>query len=247
MISVCLATYNGEKYIKEQLDSILPQLASDDEIVVSDDGSSDKTTEIIEQCNDKRIKILRHKQNERLRNKTVASLRYIAFNFENALNYAKGDYIFLSDQDDIWEPNKVSECCKQLQSHSLVLCNHSIIDKDGEIVNKQFYDKNPIDKVFLKNFVAFPFLGCCMAFRRSVLKYVLPMPKSCVCHDNWIGTSIIFNDDSTFIMEPLHRYRVHDNNNSLTNHKEKNHNSLYFKLKYRLQMLTTIIYRHFKQ
>lgn len=247
MISVCIATYNGERYIREQIDSILPQLSEEDEIVVSDDGSTDDTVEIIKQYNDPRIKILHNKRDERLKNKNVAPLRFIAFNFENALLNAQGDYIFLADQDDIWEPDKVSECCRLLEQYCLVLSNHSIIDKDGKIIKEQFYDKNPINSVFIKNFAAFPFLGCCMAFRRSVLKYALPMPKNCVCHDNWIGCSIIFNDSYTFIQKPLHRYRTHEGNCSPTNHKEKNRNSLFFKLKYRLEMLAGIIYRHYKQ
>ena len=94
MISVCIATYNGEKYIKEQLLSILPQLGKKDEVIISDDHSTDNTLDIVKGLNDNRIKIVMNN-----REKGYTS------NFENALSYAIGDYIFLSDQDDIWMSN----------------------------------------------------------------------------------------------------------------------------------------------
>lgn len=100
MISVCMATYNGEKYIKEQIDSILKQLGSDDELVISDDGSSDGTIDIILGYHDPRIHLYK------------GSFHSPAFNFENALKNATGDFIFLSDQDDIWYDNKVPEILK---------------------------------------------------------------------------------------------------------------------------------------
>ena len=103
MISVCIATYNGEKYIKEQLDSIIPQLGHEDEIVISDDGSSDSTLDIINSINDERIRI------------TVNQGKHgVNSNFNNALLHAKGDFIFLADQDDIWLSGKVAECLKAL-------------------------------------------------------------------------------------------------------------------------------------
>ena len=95
MISVCIATYNGEKYLREQLDSILPQLAESDEVIVSDDGSTDGTIDLITSLNDPRIKIVSNSGRK----------GYVG-NFENALKHTTGDYIFLSDQDDIWYPNK---------------------------------------------------------------------------------------------------------------------------------------------
>ena len=93
MISVCIATYNGEKYIKEELESILPQLADDDEVIISDDGSKDQTMSIIEGLNDNRIKIFTHQ-------KLPAKFRfdYTTHNFENALMHSKGDVIFFADQ-----------------------------------------------------------------------------------------------------------------------------------------------------
>ena len=92
MVSVCLASYNGEKFIKQQIDSILCQLGKHDEIIISDDSSTDRTVQIIKNYNDPRIKLIED-----------CKFQSPIFNLENALKQAKGDYIFLSDQDDFWE------------------------------------------------------------------------------------------------------------------------------------------------
>lgn len=89
MISVCMATYNGTKYIQEQINSILSQFGENDELVISDDGSKDDTCSIISSYQDSLIKLLFNKGKH----------GFIG-NFENALSQCKGDYIFLSDQDD---------------------------------------------------------------------------------------------------------------------------------------------------
>ena len=92
-----MATYNGAKYIKEQLDSIIPQLRDDDELIVSDDASKDETLKIVESYNDPRIKIF-HNENHG-----------VAHNFENAMRQASGDIIYFADQDDVWLPGKLDK------------------------------------------------------------------------------------------------------------------------------------------
>ncbi|HEY5589376.1 MAG TPA: glycosyltransferase, partial [Candidatus Paceibacterota bacterium] len=92
MISVCITTYNGEKHIQAQLDSILPQLCSTDEIIISDDGSTDRTIQIVEKYEDKRIKIYHHTKYNKF---CKFPFSKITKNMENALIHAKGDYIFL--------------------------------------------------------------------------------------------------------------------------------------------------------
>ena len=109
MISVCMATYNGEKYIELQLRSILPQLSEDDEVIVSDDASTDQTLDVVRRLNDNRIKIVHHETDHGYTR-----------NFENALKYAKGDYIFLSDQDDEWLPEKVQVTLQALPAVTLL-------------------------------------------------------------------------------------------------------------------------------
>ena len=90
MITVCIATYNGGKYISKQIDSILNQLSDSDEVIVSDDGSKDDTLDIITAFHDKRIEVFKND-----------GRHGVVPNFENALSKAKGDIIFFSDQDDI--------------------------------------------------------------------------------------------------------------------------------------------------
>src|SRR5674476_13034 len=110
MISVCLTTYNGEEYILEQIQSILCQIGNDDEVIISDDGSTDHTLKILNKQEDHRIKIY-HNNNS----------KGIISNIENALTYAKGDIIFLADQDDVWLPNKVRICSEALINNNLVI------------------------------------------------------------------------------------------------------------------------------
>ncbi|MFA6072445.1 MAG: glycosyltransferase [Janthinobacterium sp.] len=117
-ISVCIATFNGAKYIKAQLSSILNQLGKDDEVIVSDDSSSDHTIEIIRQFNDSRIKIYSD-------NKFQSPI----LNFEHAISKATGKYIFLSDQDDEWAPDKVATLLPLLEEKMLVASHFRFIDQ----------------------------------------------------------------------------------------------------------------------
>ena len=122
MITVCIATFNGEKYIREQLNSILFQLSLQDEVIVSDDGSTDNTISIIKSFNDNRIKIIDgvHRHSPTL-------------NFEKALKEAKGDYIFLADQDDVWKDDKVKICLKWLQHYDCIISDAEVTDENLNI------------------------------------------------------------------------------------------------------------------
>ena len=117
MISVCIATYNGERYIRQQIESIVCQLNVDDEIIVSDDGSTDNTVAILNNIGDKRIRII---EGPRKHSPTL--------NFEYALKVSKGDYIFLSDQDDVWKSNKVEVCIKWLQQYDCIVSDAEVTD-----------------------------------------------------------------------------------------------------------------------
>src|SRR5690349_4097162 len=96
MVSVCMAVKNGEAYVEEQVDSILCQLHPRDELIVSDDHSSDATLNIIRRFKDPRIKLF------------SSSRQGLIYNFEQALSRSSGDFIFLADQDDVWHPEKLS-------------------------------------------------------------------------------------------------------------------------------------------
>jgi glycosyltransferase involved in cell wall biosynthesis len=234
-----MATYNGEKYIKEQLDSILCQLREEDEIVVSDDGSTDKTIEIIESYHDRRIKIFHHIQDEKLKQMYKASYRLVTLNFENVITHSKGDYIYLSDQDDIWLPGRIDKVHSCLENYDMVMCNQRLINDKGDILINKYFDKNPYNKGILKNIINQWFIGCCMAFKRNALEYILPFPKALVVHDFWIGLMISHLGTFTYIDEPLHLYRVHSHNVSCI--KKKNTNPLLFRIYYRLQLLCNLI------
>ena len=107
MISICVLTYNGEKFVKQQLLSILQQLKDEDEVIISDDCSSDSTISIIKSLNDKRIRIFHHERIACGYKGTMKTCYLVGKNAENALQHARGEYIFLADQDDVWLRNKV--------------------------------------------------------------------------------------------------------------------------------------------
>ena len=243
MISVCMATYNGEQYIGEQIDSILSQLSESDELIISDDGSSDRTLEIIKSYKDFRIKLYEHKKNLELINvKKLQNFYYTTSNFENALKQARGEYIFLADQDDVWEIGKVNFMLEKLRNNDfdLVMCNFSIIDSNGKIIKTKFYESSPISKKRLLNILKSKYLGCCMAFSRKLLDKALPFPKKLLAHDYWLGC---LSSNFSFIDIPLHRYRRHNDNVSSSSGKSKN--SILVKLIFRIKFSIMLFLRFF--
>ena len=238
MISVCMATYNGERFIKEQLDSILPQLSQDDELIVSDDGSTDKTLEIIASYKDERIKVFHH---QKTGNKYYPTLKvcYSTRNFENALKQAKGDYIFLCDQDDIWEKNKVEESLKLLKNYDCVFHNFSEIDDAGNLINEKFYKKNPLTFNPLKDIVHLNIWGCCICFNREILNLSLPIPEKVPQHDIWIGLVCERNGTCFWNDEVLIRHRIYAGNTSFAG--KKSENSFLLKVRYRLNIFKSLL------
>ena len=186
MISVCMATYNGARFIKEQIDSILPQLSADDELIISDDGSTDGTLDIIASYGDERIKMFHHirEKSEYFPNMNVT---YASFNFENALKYSKGDYIFLSDQDDIWLRNKVAVCMEYLKKFDFIVHGKTYIDGYNHIlaIDDSKFEKIPNNWFFLAMHMTL--YGCCYAFSRKILDIALPFPDKVVGHDHWLS------------------------------------------------------------
>lgn len=239
MTSVCMATYNGEHFIKEQIDSILCQLSPDDELIISDDGSTDRTLEIIASYNDARIKVLHHRKNPALANvKHGRNFYYATENFENALEAAKGDYIFLSDQDDVWKKNKVGKCLAELKSYDCVVHNYSIIDENSILVKERNFSKSPIHKNILFNIADNHFRGCCMAFRSRYLKQILPIPEKVIGHDYWIGTLITYFGKTKYILEPLIESRWYSESVSA-----KKKTSFAYKFSFRFNLLIEILKR----
>lgn len=238
MISVCIATHNGERYIKEQLTSILCQLESEDEVIISDDGSTDKTIDIILSLNDNRISVYQYKQ--RLKFKHAHS--YVCRNFENALRHAKGDYIFLADQDDWWMPHKVQVCLENLKKYTLVVHQSEICDKNLTPYGRLMYK----DSFVFKNFLSLrrgKYYGCTLAFRKELLDYILPFPKKMILHDHWIGCMAELKGTVYYERTPLIKYRMHGDNTS----GGPSPNSKFFQIWYRGYMFYHLMLRTLKK
>ena len=204
MISVCIATYNGERFIREQIDSILRQLSSDDEIIVSDDGSTDNTISIINSIDDKRIRVI-----EGPRKQSPTS------NFECALKASKGDFIFMSDQDDVWKPNKVKICMKWLQRYDCVVSDAEVTDSSLNPLYSSLYAIMQVRQGRIYNTIwKNGYTGCCMAFRRNVLEASLPFPKDIPMHDIWIGNVAAYKYNVKFIPDTLIYFRRHEDTTS---------------------------------
>ena len=229
MISVCIATYNGEMFIREQIDSILRQLSSDDEIIVSDDGSTDDTISIINSIDDKRIRIIegpiKHSPTP---------------NFECAMKEAKGDYIFLADQDDVWKPNKVEVCIKWLQNYDCVVSDAEVTDSNLNPLYPSLYAIMQVRHGRIYNTIwKNGYTGCCMAFRRNVLKASLPFPKNIPMHDIWIGNVAAYKYNMKFIPDKLIMFRRH--NETISCNGKGSKYSIWQQMKFRWSIIKNIV------
>ena len=231
-ISVAVAAYNGGKYIREQMDSILRNLTSDDEVVVSDDGSTDGT-----------LTILKEYQNKKIPVKVIRGPgKGIKQNINNALENCLGKYIFLADQDDVWTDNKVDEVMKYLGKNGCMLVCHDaqVMNADlTEIKMTSFFSYRGSKPGFLNNLLKNRYMGCCMAFDKSLLPYALPIPDEIEMHDQWIG---VINDmrggNSVFIGDKLLLYRRHD-----TNVSDFSHGTVPEMISRRIRLLRAILKR----
>ena len=206
-VSVCMAVYNGEKYLKEQLDTILYQLSADDELLIVNDDSQDRSLAIVESLADTRIRIHTNERN-------LGVIR----SFEKALTMSTGDIIFLSDQDDVWFPTKVSRVQQEFERTgcAAVVADGIIIDGSGRQVHDSFFAFRNSGAGFLKNLYKNTYLGCAMAIHKRAKSWILPFPSSIPMHDEWIGLTCDFLDCVAFLQEPLFGYRRHGNNVSPT-------------------------------
>lgn len=221
MISICMATYDGSLYIAQQVQSILEQLDDEDELIISDDGSTDGTLEILKSCNDSRISLVYGQGKGLIRN------------FENALSFAKGDIIYLTDQDDIWLKDKIILCNEQLSDEnvSLVVTDCKVVDSTLNILSPSFFYLRQSGGGFFTNLIRNSYLGCCMAFKREVLERSLPFPEKIPMHDWWIGLNSALVGNVVFLEQPLLLYRRHGSNFSTT--AESSHYNIFEKITHR--------------
>ena len=229
MISVCIATYNGERYIRQQIESIVCQLNVDDEIIVSDDGSTDGTLDIVKGIGDKRIKIIEG-----------PGRKSPILNFECALKASKGDFIFLSDQDDVWKPDKVEICMKWLKTYHCVVSDAEVTDNRLKPLYPSLYAIMQVRQGRIYNTIwKNGYTGCCMAFRRNVLEASLPFPKDIPMHDIWIGNVAAYKYNVIFIPDRLIHFRRHENTISCNGKGSKF--TIWQQMKFRLNIIKNII------
>ncbi|WP_051295926.1 glycosyltransferase family 2 protein [Eisenibacter elegans] len=230
-VSVCMATYNGAKHIRQQLASILIQLQPQDEIIISDDSSTDDTLSIIADFKDERIRVF---PNNTFRNPI--------YNFEFALKQAQHEYLFLCDQDDYWYPHKLDTVTKLLSEHLLVVHDCEVVDISGKVLHSSFFDYIHLGQGgFFKNLLKNRYVGCCMAFRRDLLEQSLPFPKSIPMHDWWIGLIAAAKGRVYHCPDKLIRYIRHSETASNTGAKSQR--SMQQKVVIRYFLLKNIIIR----
>ncbi len=212
-ISIAMCTFNGDRYLEEQLDSFAFQTRLPDEIIICDDGSSDNTLSIIEKFSNKASFPVRIFTNKIRLGSTK--------NFEKAISYCKGDIIALSDQDDVWFSNKLG-CIENIFQTSpkigAVVSNGEVVNELLQPLNYRLWDSFGFDKynqnivragkaldVLLKRNVV---TGAAMAFKSDLRNIYLPIPSSWV-HDGWIALLISFFAELVITPEPLIKYRTH--------------------------------------
>lgn len=222
-----MAVKNGSKFILEQIQSILPQLTGEDELIVSDDHSTDNTIQIIEEIGDKRIRVLKNPQHGLIEN------------FENALNASHGTFIFLADQDDVWKSDKIERMKKFLHKYDLVVCDCEIVDEHLQASQDSFFQLNRSRSGLFRNLIHNSYMGCCMAFHRKILSKALPFPSGLRVHDGWIGLIGEMYFTKIFIPDKLVYHRKHRGNASST--AGKSALSTLNKISYRMKLVKGLI------
>ena len=200
-----MATFNGARFVERQVATILEQLEPGDELVVSDDGSTDETVALVRAFADPRIRILDG-------NAFHSPLR----NFEHAVRHAEGETIVLADQDDVWLPNKLPLVRELFAGENarpyLVVLDARIVDEDERVVYPSVQAKLHAGPGFVKNIWANRYLGCCMAFSRDLLDVALPFPAAVDMHDIWLGQLCERIGTTAFVPVTTMLYRRHDDN-----------------------------------
>ena len=204
-VSIALCTYNGERFLREQLDSILQQDYDNiSEVICVDDKSTDQTWTILNEYASKYpvFKVFKNEKNQ----------GFIK-NFERAITLCNSSLIALSDQDDIWYLNKISTLVNKIGDSLMVYSNNEYIDKDGKPMGIRFSDKRNIATITsclsftLYNVIS----GHTILFKKELLKYALPFASD-IHYDWWLGFCAAQHSDIQVINEPLVGYRQHISN-----------------------------------
>lgn len=217
MISIAMATYNGEKYLREQLDSIFAQTYQNFEFIVCDDCSTDSTVQILREYEkkDDRIKVFVNEENLGFKK-----------NFEKAIRLCSGDYIALSDQDDIWMENHLEVLLENIAGKSAAAGNAVMIDSAGAEKkyslsegDRYYAAGSNIDKLFTILCYRNPFSGAISMYSTGkCLNVALPIPDFVKYHDVWFSLVACCLDGLDYTFEPLVKHRVHEKNESGAHH-----------------------------
>ena len=212
-VSIALCTFNGEKYLKQQLDTIVNQTYNNLEIVICDDCSKDNTKKIIEEyiSHDDRIIFFQNKKN----------IGYNA-NFEQAIKHCSGEYIAISDQDDIWELNKIELLIDKILKEDCLLVHHySPVFENNILDNLTSKDMSPIEGSNLQNLIFVPSIsGHNMLFNKALKEYIFPFPHG-IIYDWWLSAKALHHGKISFLKRPLAFHRMHQNNVTLCEKKSK--------------------------
>lgn len=229
-VSVVMATYNGKHYIARQVESILSQLTEKDELVISDDGSTDGTWEYLQELcrRDARVRVLE------------GPGCGVVMNFERALSACKGRWIFLADQDDVWYPDKRERVLAHAEKTGAVLVMHDarVTDEHGNRLHESFFNLRGCRTGLVHNLIKNSYIGCCIAFSRQLLPYILPFPDTIPMHDQWIGLQAERHGGVSLLTAPLMEYCRHEGNATAMTH-----GSLGQMLRSRVGMVTALLKR----
>lgn len=216
-ISIAMCTYNGEKYLQEQLDSLAKQSRLPDELVICDDCSSDKTMEILQNFVENSPFPVRLEQNEK-------NLGYIR-NFEKCSQLCTGDIIFFCDQDDVWLPEKIERFMEFFENEpnvGMVISDVQMMDAHSKLLKSRYsYSIYPIAKLekmirrdaayFLCKISCSSWPGMAIAYRKSVGEILFPYPFV-LAHDSWVLQTMCAVSQARIIPEPMVLYRIHEKN-----------------------------------
>ena len=224
-VDILVATYNGEKYIKEQIESILNQTYQNIQIIISDDCSKDRTREILKEYEkNEKIKVFYQEKN----------LGYVK-NFEFLLNKVENELYMLCDQDDVWKKEKVEKTVEKLQKENLdlVFGDLEVVDENLNTIKKSYNDYMHLSRKIEKHLSSYKLqyiyncmTGCTILSKKEFLPQVLPFPTNSkyMIHDYWLGLIIALNGKVGYLKEPYILYRQHGNNQvgiSKASHKFK--------------------------
>ena len=200
LVSVAMCTYNGEKYLKEQLDSIINQTYKNIEIIITDDCSSDNTTDII----------IAYMQKFNIRYYINEENLGFKKNFEKAISLCNGQFIALADQDDIWKNDKIEVLIKEIKDNQLVYSDAIILsepkkEKESFLIQpKKNLIKGSIPEAFIFNNCV---SGNTLLFKQELVKHILPIPNDILFHDSWIAFVASLYGTITYTQESYTYYR----------------------------------------